>query len=200
MASDSTISTASAVPATTRSRDEFLHLLDRRIELQLPADMADARRGDRPHEGNARQRQRRRSADHSEHVRLVLEIVRQHGDDHLRLVAIAFREERADRAVDQPRDQRLALRRASLALEIAAGDAARGKRLFLVIDGQREKVLAGLRRLGADDGGEQRGLAPGGEDRAVGLAGDLAGFEHELAAGPIEFFAMDLKHVCLSSI
>src|SRR6476646_11032759 len=137
-------------------------------------------------------------ADARRAVRLVLEIMRENGDDHLRVIAIAFGEERPNRPVDQPRDQRLALGRPALALEIAAGNAPRRERLLLVIYGQREKVLARLRRPGADNRRQQRGLAPGGEHGAIGLAGDLAGFEHELAAGPIEFFAMYLKHVCLS--
>src|SRR4051812_13219991 len=103
--------------------------------------MADACRADGTHERDARQGECRRSADHGEHIRLVLEIVREDGDDHLRVVAVARGEERTNRPVDQPRDQRLALGRAALALEIAAGNAAGGKRLLLVIDGEREKVL-----------------------------------------------------------
>ena len=84
------------------------------------------------------------------------------------------------------------------ALEIAAGNAAGGEGLFLIIDGEREEIAAGLGGLGGDDGGEDGGLALGREHGAIGLAGDLAGLEHELAPGPIEFFAMDFEHVCLS--
>ena len=68
----------------------------------------------------------------------------QHGGDDLRLVAVAFGKQRPDRAVDQARDERLLLGRPALALEIAAGDAAGGEGLFLVIDGERKEIDAGL--------------------------------------------------------
>ena len=46
--------------------------------------------------------------------------------------------------------------------------------------------MPGLGGLGADDGGQQHGLAEGGEHGAVGLAGDLAGLEGERLAAPVE--------------
>ena len=59
--------------------------------------------------------------------------------------------------------------------------------------------MPGFGSFADDDGGEHDGLAVGGEDGAVGLAGDLAGLEHELAPGPDQFFALDIEHVvCLS--
>ena len=75
-------------------------------------------------------------------VGIVLEVVREHGHDDLRLVLVAVGEERADRAVDEAGDQRLLLGRTAFALEIAAGDLAGGEGLFLVVDGQREEVDA----------------------------------------------------------
>ncbi len=171
-----------------------LDLVDRRVELQLAVDHADAGGADRPHEGDARQRQRGRGRDHRQDVGVVLEVVRQHGDDDLRVVAVAFREKRADRPVDQAGNQRFLLRGAPFALEIAARDAPGGEGLFLVVDGEGEEVLARLRLLQPDHGGEHGGLAVAGEHGAVGLAGDLAGFEHELAPGPIDDFAMNVEH------
>ena len=56
------------------------------------------------------------------------------------------------------------------ALEIAAGDAARGEVFFLVVDGEREEVDSDLRLLGRDDGRDHGGVAVGGEHRAVSLA------------------------------
>ena len=121
--------------------------------------------------------------------------MREHGHDDLGVVAVAVREQRPDRAVDQARDQRLLLGGAPFALEIAARDAPRGESLFLIIDGEGEEIDAGFRRLGRDHGGEHGGLAIGGEHRAVGLTRDAAGFEHELAPGPLQFFTMDFKHL-----
>ncbi len=177
----------------------ILQLVDGRIDLQLAVDIADARAADRPHERDARERQRRRGRDHGENVGIVLEIVRKHGDDHLRVIAVAVGEERPDRPVDQARNQRLLFGGTPFALEITAGDAAGGEGLFLVIDGERKKVDARLRRLGGDDGGEDGGLAIGREHGAVRLAGDAPGFEHELAPGPIQFFTMDFEHWSFSS-
>ena len=106
------------------------------------------------------------------HVGIVLEVMRQHGHDDLRLVAVAADEERADGAVDEAGDERLLLGRPALALEIAAGNAAGRERLFLVVHGEGEEVDPGLGLLGGHDGGEHGGLAIGGEHGAVGLAGD----------------------------
>ncbi len=151
------------------------HLVEHRVEHVFVVDEADARRADRAHEGRARERQRRRGRDHRQDVGIVLEIVRQRRHDHLGLVAPAFGEQRPHRAVDQPRDQRLFLGRAAFALEIAAGNAARGVELLLVVDGERQKIDAFPRLLGGDDGRQHFRFAVGGDDGAVGLARDLAG-------------------------
>src|SRR6185312_11423205 len=100
------------------------HVLELRVEHVAAVDVADARAGDRAEERNARQRQRRRGADQGDDIGIVLEIVRQHRADDLRLVAEARREERTDRPVDETRGQRLLLRGTALALEEAAGDLA----------------------------------------------------------------------------
>ena len=155
----------------------LLHLVDGRVEHVLVVGEADARAADRAHEGGAGQRERGRRADHGDDVGIVLLVVRQHGDDHLGVAAPAVGEQRTDRTVDQPRGQRVLLGRTALALEVAAGDAAGRVVLFRVVDGERQEVDAGLRRLGGDHGGDDGGLAVGGDDRAVGLAGDLAGFQ-----------------------
>ena len=127
-------------------------------------------------------------------VGIVLEVVREHGGDDLGLAAEAFGEERADRAVDQARGQRLLLGRPALALEVAAGDLAGGEGLLLVVDGEREEIDARLLLPGGDDGGEHRGLAIGGEHGAVGLAGDPAGFENERTSRPFDLDTLDVEH------
>ena len=85
----------------------FLHLLDRRVDLDLALDVADARRADRTHERHARQGQRGRGGDHRENVGIGLHVMAEHGDDDLRVAAEIVGEQRADRAVDQAGDQRL---------------------------------------------------------------------------------------------
>ena len=187
------------MPATTRSSWLSRHLVDLRIEHVFVVDEADAGGADRAHERRAGQRQRGGGGDHGDDVGIVLQVVRQHGDDHLGIAAPAVGEQRTDRPVDQPRDQRLLLGRTALALEIAAGNAAGGVVFFLIVDGQRKEIDAFLGLLRGDDGGEDGGVAVGGEHRAVGLTRDFAGLQRELAATPVKLHTMNVEHCdCLS--
>ena len=173
----------------------FRHFVDMRVEHVVAVDVTDAGACDRAHERDARDGQRSRSRDQSQDVGIVFQIVLQNGDDDLRVVLVAIRKQRAQRAVDQTRGQRLVLARAAFALEIAAGDLAGCVGLFLVVDGQRKEVLAGLRRLGRNDGGEHGGFAVGGDDGAVGLTGNLAGFQGERTAAPFNLDLVGIEHV-----
>ena len=164
----------------------FDHFVERRVEHIFVVDEADARGADRALEGRARQRQRRGGGHHRQNVGIVLHVMRQHGDDDLGLVAPAIDEQRADRPIDQAGDQRLLLGGPAFALEIAAGNAARGIGLFDVVDGQRQEVDAFAGRLGGDDGGEHDGLAIGRQHGAVGLTGDLSGFKPEGTSTPVD--------------
>ncbi len=175
------------------------HLVERRVEDELVIGEADAGRADRALERSAGQGQRSGRSHQRDDIGIVLHVVRQHGDDHLGLVAPAVDEQRTDRTVDQAGDQRLLLGRTTFALEIAAGNAARSVGLFLVVDGQRQEVDALARRLRRDDGGENHGLAIGGDDGAVGLTGDLAGFQLESASTPVDLDRMLIEHRCLLS-
>ena len=114
---------------------------------------------------------------------------------HEDLVVEAFREQRADRAVDQAAGQRFLFGRAALALEEAAGNAAGGREFFLIVDGQREEVLPRLDALGGGDRAKHNGFAEGRENRAVGLAGNAARFELEGLAAKIDFYSLDVEHL-----
>ena len=171
------------------------HLGVRRVEDVFAVLVADARRADRAHEGHARQRHRGRGGDHRQQIGLVLAVIRQNLRDAVDLVVEAFGEQRADRTVDQAADQRLTLGRATLALEEAAGDAARSRKLFLVVDGEREEILPFLHRLGGGHGAEHHRLAERRDHRAVGLAGDLARFEGERLAAPLDRYLLGIEHV-----
>ena len=113
---------------------------------------------------------------------------------HEDLIVEAFREQRADRAVDQAAGQRFLFGRAALALEEAARDAPGGREFFLVVDGQREEVLARLDRLGGGDRAEDDGFAKGRQDGAVGLAGNAARFELQGLSAELDFYGFDIKH------
>ena len=131
---------------------------------------------------------------------VVLEVIGEDRRDDLRVAAEILRKQRADRPVDQAGGQRFTVGQAPFALEIAAGNSARRERLLLVVDGEGKEILAGLGLLGGDDGREHRGLAPGRQHGAVGLAGDASGLERELAPAPVEFFAFNVKHLSSSCI
>ena len=102
-------------------------LLRRRIQRVPAVDVRDPRRADRTHEGNPRNGQRGRRADHGDDVGIVFEIMRQHGADDLRFVAEALGEQRPDRPVDQPRGKRLLFRGTAFALEKTAGNLSGGE-------------------------------------------------------------------------
>ncbi len=153
----------------------FRHLIEHRIEHIFVVDEPDPRRAERAHEWRAREGQRRRGCDHRQNVGIVLQVVRQCRHDHLGLVAPAIGEQRPNRPVDQPRDQRLFFGGTAFALEIAAGNAAGSVEFFLVVDGQRKKVDAFPRLLVGNHGRQHLRFAIGGDDGAVGLARNLAG-------------------------
>src|SRR5690606_3088152 len=102
-------------------------------------------------------------------------------------------EQRADRAVDQPRGQGFLLGGAALALEEAARDAAAGVELFLVVDGQREEVLPFAGGLVGHRGDQQYGAIALDHDRAAGLARDLAGLQRDFMVAVLEGLG-DFRH------
>ncbi len=173
------------------------HLVDHRVQHILALDIANAGGADRSEERDAGQREGRRARDHRHDIRIVLHVVGEDGGDDLRLVLEARGEQRADRPVDEPRGERLLLSRASLALEIAAGDLARSEGLFLVVDGQREEVDSRLLLLGGDDGGENARRAIGGKHGAVSLAGNAPGLEPEGASPPFDVYGLFNEHGCV---
>ena len=93
----STITSAWRQPATTRSSALPLALREERVHARsAPSTFPSAHRGDRAEERDLGDREGRRGADEGEDVGRVLAVGREDRGDHLRLVAVAVREERAD--------------------------------------------------------------------------------------------------------
>src|SRR5690606_36489059 len=113
------------------------------------------------------------------------------GDD-LDFIAEAVGKQRADRAVDQARDQRFLLSLATFALEEAARDTAAGVELLLVIHGEREEVLPLARGPVGHGADQQHGALARNHHRAAGLARDLAGFKGDGLVAVLEA----LGHFC----
>ena len=176
----------------------FLQLRSRRIQDVLAVDVRHARRADRPGEWHAGNRESRGGADHRRNIGIDLRIARQHRQHHLDFVHEAFGEQRTDRPVDQARGQGLLLGGAPFALEEAAWDAPGSIELLEVIDREREERLTRLRLAGRHDGGEHHGVAHGDDDRAAGLAGDLAGFQGDRMLAPLECLLGYFEHVLFS--
>ena len=128
-------------------------------------------------------------------VGIVLAVMGQHRGDDLGLVLEAVGEQRPDRPVDQARGQRLLLGRPPLALEKAARDLARSEGLFLVVDGQREEILAGLHRTCR----RRRWPAPRSRPACASTAPSAWRAirplsRTQLAAAPVDFLTCNLEH------
>src|SRR4029453_140351 len=171
-----------------------LDLFLARIEDIFTIDEADAGGADRAHEGHAGDGEGGRRRDHRDDVGLVLALIGEHLRDAEDLVVEALGKEGADGTIDQAGGQRFLFGGAALALEEAARDTPGGREFFLVMDGQREEVLARLDGLGGGDRAKDDGFAEGREHRAVGLAGHAARFELEGLSAQLDFYGFDIKH------
>ena len=101
-------------------------LLVGRVQNIAAVRVADPAPPDRPHEGETRDGERGRRADHGDDVGIVDQVVREHRADDLGLVTKRLDEEGPKRPVDETGDQGLLLARAPLALEEAAWNLAGG--------------------------------------------------------------------------
>ena len=107
-----------------------------------------------------------------------------HGYD-LRFIAPGFRKQRAHRAVDQPRRQNFALRRAPFALEESSGNFSGRIRVFAIVHGQRQKIS--VVRLGVHASGDQNHrVAVARHNRAVGLLGNFSGFQRQRSSADFD--------------
>ena len=159
------------------------HLLDRRVGDELAVDEADARGRDRPVPRDVGDGEGGAGAVHHGDVGLVLLVGRHQDADDLDLVQEALGEEGAAGAVAQAGGQDLLLGGASLALEVAAREAAGRVVLLAVVDGEGKPVLAGLGGGGDGGGDEDVGLADRDVDGAVGELGEGAGGERDPVLG-----------------
>ncbi|MNS73973.1 hypothetical protein D3C72_1074320 [compost metagenome] len=171
-----------------------------RVQQVLAILVTHAGGAHRAVERNARHSQRGGRADQRRNVGRHFRVDRQHVDHHLHVVVEAFREQRAQRTVDQARGQRLVFRRTAFTLEEAAGDLAGRVGLLDVVDGQREEVLARLRVLGGDHGRQHHGVFHIDQHGTAGLAGDFAGFHADRVLAPLEFLDDLVEHGHLHSL
>ena len=156
------------------------------VQHVFAVNITHAGRADGAVERNAADRQRRAHADHGGDVGIDLGVQRQRVDDDVHFVEEAVGKQRADRAVDQARCERLQLARLGFALEEAAGNLAGGVRFLDVVDGEREEILPRLGRLAGGHGGQDDGAVDVDQHGAGGLAGDFARFHDDGLVAPLE--------------
>ena len=174
---------------------QLVHIIDGRVQDVFTILKANTCSGNRATERRAGNRQRSRGGDHRNDIGVVDQIVAQNRTHHQNFVLEARHKKRTDRTVDQTRGQGFFFGRTRLALEKATGDFARRIVFFLVMNGQREKVLTRLLRLGKSHRRHHRGFAQSGDHGAVGLTGNLARFQRQGLFAPLHGFRRYVKHV-----
>jgi hypothetical protein len=172
-----------------------LELLEGRIQNPVPPDPTHP---DRSHEGverDLRHVERRRRAEESQDVGIVLLIGADDPGHDLGLVHEALGEQGPQGTVGETRREDLLLGGAGLTLDEPAGELPGGVRLLPVFHGQGEEwevrgpVLCG-------HGHEDGGLSKLDQARPVGLPGHPAGLEGEVPSGKLSFNPLHL--LCFS--
>ena len=139
------------------------------IDHQLAVNAGNAHLGDRAGERHVRYGQRRRSGQSGQRVGHNVLVGRDEVDLYEYLGVEIRREQRAQRAVDQSRNQDFVIRRAGLTLEEASGETARSGVFLFVFDRQRHEIAVGFGLLGGNYGGQQHRVPLFHNDRPVGL-------------------------------
>ena len=173
-----------------------------RVEQVSAVFVTDARRANRAVERHAGEGNGGRGANHRRDVRTNVGIDRHDAGNDLYFVEEAFGEERAQRAVNQARDQCFVFAGTAFATEVAAGDTAGGVGFFLIIDGQRKEVLSFGDGFFGNRCHEYDSAFHIDHDGAICLAGDFAAFQGNLvfavAKGDVFFHADCLARSLIS--
>ncbi len=125
------------------------HFRVRGVGDEFSADATDANRAKRSGPRNVADHQRGARADDAQNIGIVFAIrAQQHGLD-LNLVIPAFRKQRTNRTISEAARENFFFGRTAFAFEITAGEFSGGGGFFAIVNGQREKVLAGLALVAA---------------------------------------------------
>ena len=159
----------------------------------LTLNQADPNTRDGALKGSVRDVECCRSTAHGEGVRIGGLIVRENGTDHLGLVAVVLRELRANRTVNHPRDEGLALVGAALTLEVVSRNGAVSTVAILVLNCERQEVEAGW--AAGNSSHEDSRVAHADDDSAVGLLGHKAGFKSHGTSADFDGYRLDFHWV-----
>ena len=167
-----------------------------RIGDELAVHASDAHRTQRAVPRDIADHQSGGCADDAQNVRIVFAIRAEENALHLDFVIPTLGEQRTNRAIRQTAGENFLFRRATFALEIAAGEFSGSGGFFAIIDREREKILAGF-GFGRGDGRDHHdGFSELNGDGAVGLFGEFAGFDVDLIGPNWAVTFSDICFVC----
>ncbi len=167
-----------------------LHLGGRGVHHELTIHEADGDCGDGAAPGDVAHRQGCGRGDDSNGFHQVFAVGGQGADDDLGLIAHALGKERAQRAVDEPRNQDGLLAGTAFAAEEAAGDAPGGVEPLFELDGQGEEVNPLPHILAHGGGGQEDRVAVAHSDGAASLGREQTGLDAQRA--PAHFCCEDV--------
>ena len=157
------------------------HLREGGVDDVLAADAGHAHLRDGAAEGDVRYGEGGRSGQTRQCVGLNILVCRDEVDRHVYLGVEIRGEERAQGAVNQTCNENLAVVGLAFALHEASGVAARGGIFLLVLHLKRHEVGVGFCILGGNDRGQEHRVSLLHHDGAVGLFGQFARFNLNLA-------------------
>ena len=149
---------------------------------------------DRAAEGQLREGQGRRGAQHPQNLRRVFLVHGQDGQDDLDFVVQSLGKEGADGAVGEAGGEDGFLAGASFPAEKAAGYPAGRVEAFLKLHRQGQKVDVGPGFIGHHRRRQDDGIAVGQDDGTVGLKGQLSRFHHQLFVSDDSFYNSSVRH------
>ena len=171
-----------------------------RVQYVLVIDVTYASSTNRTIERNTRQRQCCGSTNHRDDIRVNLRVNRNHGGDNLNFVDEAFREQRANRAVNQTRDQGFAFAWAAFTTEEATRDTTSSVGTLLIVNGQREEVLTWFGFFLTNNGNKYRGVIHANHNSGSSLTSHHAGFQSHGVLAVLEFTNDRIKQCNILSL
>ncbi len=171
------------------------HLAGGGVDDESAIYVADAHRADRLGKGDVRDHQRGGSGNNRQRVQVMIWVCRERRENDLNVVAEAFGEERAQRAIYQAAKKNGRLAGAAFTAEEAARNLTGGIQSFFEINGEWEKVNAWADVLGARGGSQEYGVADVNRHCATGLLGQRAGLDGNLMIAQPGTKTMLLYHI-----
>ena len=148
---------------------------------------AYAHTGNRAHKGNIRHAQSGRRTNHGCQFRSVILLHRHNRSYYLHIVAVAFREQRTDRTVNQTGTENGVAGRTAFSFYKTTGNFAGSIHFFFVVNSQREKIHAFPGFSGRCGCNQNHRITITDKDSAISLFSQFAVFNGQLTAAQFHF-------------